>query len=298
MRIAVIGTGVAGLTSAHLLRRDHDLVVYEGDTRPGGHANTIRVTDRAGTEHWVDTGFIVLNERNYPNFEDLLSELGVETRPSAMGLVDFGARRVVRVRGHGARALRPAARTSCGPRFLRMLRDQLRFNRDARQTIGRTRRAVGRRVRARHGLLGLVHGADRHARGLGGVVVRSRRGLGLPDLVPRRVPGEPRPARAARAAAVANRRRRLAHVCERDRRRARRLASPERARAPGRAPGRRRGRGRGRRVRDRVLRRGRDRRALRPGARDDRRPDRRPSARCWARCATSETRPRSTPMRR
>src|SRR5688572_26911902 len=86
MRIAVVGTGIAGLMSGHILRRDHDLTVFEGATRPGGHANTIRVTDSAGDQHWVDTGFIVLNERNYPNLEHLLSELGVETRPSPMGL--------------------------------------------------------------------------------------------------------------------------------------------------------------------------------------------------------------------
>jgi uncharacterized protein len=136
MRIAVIGTGIAGLTSAHILRRDHDLVVFEGNTRPGGHANTIRVTDRAGTEHWVDTGFIVLNERNYPNFRDLLSELCVETRPSAMGLsisapdgsFEFAGTR---------RGLLAQPSNLLRPRFLRMLRDQLRFNRDARQAIGR-----------------------------------------------------------------------------------------------------------------------------------------------------------------
>ena len=136
MRIAVIGTGVAGLTSAHLLRSDHDLVVYEGDTRPGGHANTIRVTDRAGTEHWVDTGFIVLNERNYPNFQDLLHGLGVETQHSAMGLSISAPNGSFEFAGT-ARGLLAQPRNLLRPRFLRMLRDQVRFNRDARQTIGR-----------------------------------------------------------------------------------------------------------------------------------------------------------------
>ena len=136
MRIAVIGTGVAGLTSAHLLRNDHDLVVYEGDTRPGGHANTIRVTDRAGAEHWVDTGFIVLNERNYPNFQDLLRDLGVETQRSAMGLSISAPNGAFEFAGT-ARGLLAQPRNLLRPRFLRMLRDQVRFNRDARQTIGR-----------------------------------------------------------------------------------------------------------------------------------------------------------------
>ena len=136
MRIAVIGTGIAGLTSAHILRADHDLVVYEGATRPGGHANTIRVTDSAGAEHWVDTGFIVLNERNYPTFEDLLSEIGVETRPSAMGLSISAPDGSFEFAGT-ARGLLAQPSNLVRPSFLRMLRDQLRFNRDARQTIGR-----------------------------------------------------------------------------------------------------------------------------------------------------------------
>ena len=237
MRIAVIGTGIAGLTAAHLLRGDHDLVVYEGDSRPGGHANTVRVTDRGGADHWVDTGFIVLNERNYPNFENLLSELGVETRPSAMGLSISDARWVVRVRRNGARALRSAGE----PRAAQVPSDAARPAplQPRREADDRPQgRPFGRRVRARHGLLGLVHGTDRHARGLGRVVVRPRRGLGLPHLVPRRVPREPRPARAARPAAVADGRGRLAHVRERDRRRARRRASARCARAAGRAHGR------------------------------------------------------------
>jgi uncharacterized protein len=136
MRIAVIGTGIAGLTAAHLLREDHDLVVYEGDSRPGGHANTVRVTDRGGTDHWVDTGFIVLNERNYPNFENLLSEIGVETRPSAMGLSISDPDGSFEFAGT-ARGLFAQPANLVRPKFLRMLRDQLRFNRDARLTIGR-----------------------------------------------------------------------------------------------------------------------------------------------------------------
>jgi uncharacterized protein len=136
MRIAVIGTGIAGLSAAHILSREHDLAVYEGDARPGGHANTVLVTDRGGREHWVDTGFIVLNERNYPHFESLLSELGVPTRPSAMGL-SISARDGSFEFAGTARGLFAQPSNLMRPKFLRMLRDQLRFNRDARQTIGR-----------------------------------------------------------------------------------------------------------------------------------------------------------------
>ncbi len=136
MRVAVIGTGIAGLTAAHLLRPDHDLVVFEGNARPGGHANTIRITDSSGDEHWVDTGFIVLNERNYPNFENLLSEIDIQTRPAPMGLSVSAPDGSFEFAGT-ARGLFAQPTNLLRPKFLRMLRDQLRFNRDARQTIGR-----------------------------------------------------------------------------------------------------------------------------------------------------------------
>lgn len=137
MRIAVIGTGISGLTSGHLLCRDNDVVVYERLTRPGGHANTIRVTDSTNAEHWVDTGFIVLNERNYPSFEKLLAELGVETRPSAMGLSISSPDGSFEFAGT-ARGVFAQRSNLLRPKFWRMLCDQLRFNRDARAMIGRT----------------------------------------------------------------------------------------------------------------------------------------------------------------
>lgn len=136
MRIAVVGTGVAGLTAAHLLAREHDVVAFEADDRPGGHANTIRVVDSRAGELWIDTGFIVLNDRNYPSFERLLAELGVPTQPSVMGLsiaeADAGFEFAGTRRGFLAQpsnALRPS--------FVRMIRDQLRFNREVRPMIGR-----------------------------------------------------------------------------------------------------------------------------------------------------------------
>ena len=137
MRIAVIGTGVAGLTAGHLLSREHDLVVYERLPRAGGHANTVQVTDSSGTSHGVDTGFIVLNERNYPTFENLLAELGVATRPSAMGLSIASGDGSFEFAGTH-RGLFAQRSNLLRPRFLRMLRDQVRFNHDARSEIGRT----------------------------------------------------------------------------------------------------------------------------------------------------------------
>ena len=71
MRIAIVGAGISGLTVAHLLHREHEIAVFEAGAYAGGHTNTVRV-DTAHETHHVDTGFIVFNDRNYPNFERLL----------------------------------------------------------------------------------------------------------------------------------------------------------------------------------------------------------------------------------
>ena len=71
MRIAVVGAGVSGLVAAHLLAPAHDVTVFEAGAYAGGHTNTVRV-DTPHETHWVDTGFIVFNDRNYPSFERLL----------------------------------------------------------------------------------------------------------------------------------------------------------------------------------------------------------------------------------
>ena len=83
MRIAVVGAGVSGLVAAHLLARRHEVTVFEAGSYPGGHTNTVRV-DTEHETHWVDTGFIVFNDRNYPNFERLLERIGVASQASSM----------------------------------------------------------------------------------------------------------------------------------------------------------------------------------------------------------------------
>jgi predicted NAD/FAD-binding protein len=129
MRIAIVGTGVAGLTAAHRLHRDHEITVYEAAPRVGGHVHTVRI-DLADETHEIDTGFIVHNDRNYPGFQALMEELGVATQPSRMSFSvsdDAGSfeysgtpRGVFAQRSH-----------LVDPRFLRMIRDLLRFNREA-----------------------------------------------------------------------------------------------------------------------------------------------------------------------
>ena len=82
--VAVVGSGVSGLTAAYLLRHTHRVTVFEADSRPGGHAHTHEVVDSGGRAHQVDSGFIVHNERTYPQLGRLFDELGVATRPTEM----------------------------------------------------------------------------------------------------------------------------------------------------------------------------------------------------------------------
>ena len=82
-RIAVIGSGISGLAAAYYLSRKHDVFLFERDTRLGGHTHTITVDSCAGPLA-VDTGFIVHNERTYPNLIKLLGELGVPRVDSDM----------------------------------------------------------------------------------------------------------------------------------------------------------------------------------------------------------------------
>jgi predicted NAD/FAD-binding protein len=133
MRIAIVGTGVSGLVAAHRLHREHEIVVYEAAGRLGGHSNTVEVEDETGPLA-IDTGFIVFNDRNYPNFEALLAELGVASQPSHMSFsVSDGGRFEYSGTPWGLFA-RPAHLVS--PSFLGMLRDWRRFNREARELIG------------------------------------------------------------------------------------------------------------------------------------------------------------------
>ena len=133
MRIAIIGAGVSGLVCAHMLHRDHELVVFEAGERPGGHANTVHVETGSGA-YDIDTGFIVFNDRNYPAFERLLAELGVATQRSEMS---FGVSdgRDFEYSGASPNGLFAARRHALTPSFHAMVADLLRFNRDARELL-------------------------------------------------------------------------------------------------------------------------------------------------------------------
>ena len=135
MRIAIIGAGIAGLTCAHLLHPEHEITVFEAAERLGGHTWTVEVeTERA--LHRVDTGFIVFNDRNYPGFDRLLERLGVATQPSTMSFSVSDGRGEFEYNGASANGLFARRSSLLRPSFHRMIRDLLRFNREAPALIG------------------------------------------------------------------------------------------------------------------------------------------------------------------
>ena len=134
-RVAVIGSGVSGLVAAWHLREHAHVTLYEADDRLGGHAHTHELTDSAGRQVHVDTGFIVHNRRTYPVLLQVFAELGIATQPTEMsmsvrcegcGLEYAGAR--------GLSGLLTSAR-SLRPRYLRMLTEIGRFHRLARALV-------------------------------------------------------------------------------------------------------------------------------------------------------------------
>jgi predicted NAD/FAD-binding protein len=134
VKIAIVGTGISGLVAAHRLHPEHEITVYEAAGRLGGHTNTVRV-ETADETHWIDTGFIVFNDRNYPNFEALLDELGVASQTSHMGFSVSDGRGRFEYSGT-PRGLFARPSHLLSPSFLGMLRDWRRFNREARELIG------------------------------------------------------------------------------------------------------------------------------------------------------------------
>jgi predicted NAD/FAD-binding protein len=134
MRIAIVGAGISGLTAAHLLHREHEIAVFEAGAYAGGHTNTVRV-DTAHETHHVDTGFIVFNDRNYPNFERLLTRLGVVWQPSTMSFSVSDTVGDFEYSGASPNGLFAKRAHLLTPWFHRMLADLLRFNRAARELL-------------------------------------------------------------------------------------------------------------------------------------------------------------------
>jgi predicted NAD/FAD-binding protein len=126
VNVAVVGSGISGLGAAWALSRAHRVTLYEADDRIGGHANTVEIADGGRTVP-VDTGFIVYNERNYPNLVRLFDHLGVPTEPSDMS---FSVSKGGGAFEYQARALGLLAQPSslASRRYRRMVADILRFS--------------------------------------------------------------------------------------------------------------------------------------------------------------------------
>ena len=134
MKIAIIGTGIAGNVAAYKLRQNHDITVFESGNYVGGHTNTVDVyeDDRPIA---VDTGFIVFNDRTYPKFIQLLEEIGQDSQPSEMSFSVRAERGDIEYSGSSLNSLFAQRRNIIRRPFLRMIRDILRFNKSALPNI-------------------------------------------------------------------------------------------------------------------------------------------------------------------
>ena len=133
-RIAIVGTGIAGMTAAWHLHRHHDLTVFEANDYVGGHTATVDV-ERHGRHYAVDTGFIVFNDWTYPNFIDLLEAVGASWQWSDMSFSLRCERTGLEYNGTSVNALFAQRRNLFNPSFLRMIADILRFNGRARALL-------------------------------------------------------------------------------------------------------------------------------------------------------------------
>ncbi len=135
-RIAVIGSGVAGLTTAYVLQREADVTLYEAADRLGGHADTHDVVGTDGALRHIDTGFIVHNLRTYPNLLRLFRELGVATQESDMSMsISCAGCGLEYAGGRGVSGLLPSARVVANRRYVRLLGEVVRFHRRAHEVL-------------------------------------------------------------------------------------------------------------------------------------------------------------------
>ena len=128
-KIGIIGSGISGLACAYRLSEKNDITVFEANDYIGGHTHTVEV-EKDGEISAIDTGFIVFNDRTYPHFVKLIKELGVPFQKSEMSFSVRNDSINLEYNGNNLNTLFAQRRNLCSPRFLRMLADIIRFNRD------------------------------------------------------------------------------------------------------------------------------------------------------------------------
>lgn len=132
MKIAIIGSGISGLTCGYHLCREHEVTVYEAGDYIGGHTATVDV-NLGGHDYAVDTGFIVCNDKTYPEFMQLMDELEVERVPTEMSFSVSNQISGLEYNGHTIRTLFAQKRNLFRPGFYAFIYEILRFNRLAKQ---------------------------------------------------------------------------------------------------------------------------------------------------------------------
>ena len=132
MKIAIIGTGISGLTAAYILNKNHSISLFEKNDYVGGHTHTHDIQFEGKT--WaVDSGFIVYNERTYPNFITLLDKLKVKRQLTRMGFSVTSRKKDLEYAGHSLNALFAQRSNLLNPYFHGMLYNMMRFNKEARK---------------------------------------------------------------------------------------------------------------------------------------------------------------------
>jgi len=134
VRIAIVGTGISGLTAAHRLAGRHELTLFEANDYVGGHTNTVDV-EIDGERHAIDTGFIVFNDWTYPNFIALLNRLGVPSQPTEMSFSVRCDQSGLEYNGGSLNGLFADRANLVRPSFYRFIAEILRFNREAPRVL-------------------------------------------------------------------------------------------------------------------------------------------------------------------
>lgn len=133
-KVAIVGTGISGLTCAHLLNKKNDITVYEANDYIGGHTATKTITDE-GETHDIDTGFIVFNDWTYPNFIKLMNSLGVDYQPTEMSFSVTSKKANLEYNGNTINSLFAQRRNILRPKFWRIVRDILKFNKACKAMV-------------------------------------------------------------------------------------------------------------------------------------------------------------------